>query len=135
MSIRISRYRAVLGRGSRTDIGDTLSFVEDGDFTKQFFQDCELSNDDFDVIEIAITATPSEGDVVPVSENIRDMFYMIDEETTVTIRYAYLEEVSTVLLLAAYFGNRVLPMTPEGSRIAETFIGMQKDYFAKWHTR
>ena len=133
MSIRISRYRAVVGR-TRSNIGDTLSFIEDGEFTTQF-RECGLNDDDLEAIQIAITATPGDGDVVPVSKNIRDLFYAMDAETTVTIRFVFFEQASTVLLLAAYFGDVVKPMSEAGAAAAEAYITTQMEFFERWHTR
>ena len=135
MAIRISRYVAVVERGVKREIGDCLSFVDDGDFIKQFFTECALTNDDYDVIQIAITATPDDGDAVPVSSHVRDLFYVVDDETTVTIRYAHLVGANTVLLIAAYFGDDVKPMSAIGARAADEYIDRQIKYFSKWHTR
>ena len=134
MAIRISRYRAVVGRGTRISIGDTLSFVEDGDFLLQF-RECGLNDDDLEHVQLAITATPSDGDIVPVSRSVRDMFYRIDEGVTVTIRYVYLEPVNTVILLAAYYGDGIKPMSEAGSQEAESYVDRQLSYFSERHTR
>ena len=135
MTIRISRYHAIVARGVKTNIGDTLSFIDDGDFVKQFFDECGLTNEDYDAIQIAITATPDDGDVVPVSKSIRDLFYVIDESTTVTIRYAHLASANTVILIAAYFGDQISPMSEHGARMADKYVDRQLTYFSAWHTR
>lgn len=126
--LRVSRYQAV----AKVNIGDTLSFVEDGDFLRELGE-CGLGDDDLEAVQIGITAAPTGGEVVPVSKNVRDMFYLVSAETAVVIRYVYLEPANTVILLTAYMGNSVLPMSDEGAKEAEGYISRQLAYFSEKH--
>jgi hypothetical protein len=134
MSIRIGRYRALVSRSKPLRIEDTLSFVEDGEFLREF-RECGLSDDDLESIQAAITVCPTGGDVVPVSHNIRDMFYCVDDSSTVVIRYVYLESANTVLLLTAYNGDDILPMTAAEADEAEGYVERQIVFFTSRHTR
>lgn len=134
MGIRIDRYRALVSRNKPIRIEDTLSFVEDGDFLREF-RECGLNDDDLESIQVAITAYPTGGDIVPVSDSIRDLFFCVDTRVTTVIRYVYLELANTVLLLTAYHGDKSLSMTAAEAQEAEEYVGRQLDYFRTRHTR
>jgi hypothetical protein len=115
-------------------VQDTLAFVEDGDFLAEF-RECGLDDDDLEDLQIVITVFPEDaGDVVPVSTNIRDAIYVKGDGDTVVVRYVHLKP-STVLLLAAYLGDKSLPMTDEEAAEAEIHVRHQTDYFANRFTR
>ena len=134
MSIRVDRFKAVVSRHPPFQIEDLKSFVEDHDFLREF-RECGLTNDDYDKVQAAITACPLGGDVVPVTTNVRDMFYYLDEHNAVAIRYVYLEMANTVLLISAYWGTELLPMTAAEAEEAEVFIAEQTEFFSSRFTR
>lgn len=143
MSFRIDRRRVEMSRlaRKRLGMGDTLAFVEDGDFLREFTEDCGLADDDLEAIQCVITVTPTGGDVVPVSTSVRDVVYCkTDDEKTYTsmsvIRYVYLgPPASTVLLLTAYPGSESYHMTADGAREVDAYADRQFVYFSRKHTR
>lgn len=111
-----------------------MAFVEDPDFLEEFTS-CGLSDDDLEQIQCVITVSPMRGDVVPVSDNIRDVVYECSTEKVV-IRYAYLPPpASTVLLLMAYSGDESYSMTVEEATEAELYIARQLDFFSTRYTK
>lgn len=135
MAFTVDRLCVEMSRAARAKLGirDTLAFVEDGDFLDEFYA-CGLTDDDRQNLETVITVCPTGGEIVPVSESIRDIIYQADVSESVVIRYVFLRP-STVLLLRAYFGEESLQMTTEESRVAEAFVAHQLDFFSKWCTR
>lgn len=134
MSIGIDRRRAIVDRAVPVRIEDTLSFVEDGDFFDEF-RGCGLNDDDLEIIQAGITACPTGGDIVPVSNGIRAVIYFIDENEAVVIWYAYFAMANTALLLDAYFGTTSHEMTAEEASVADEYVSRQDAYFSARHTR
>lgn len=136
MAFRVDRFRVKIRRQARAKmkVQDTLAFVEDGDFLTEF-RACGLNDEDLEDLQIVITVIPEDaGEVVPVSTNIRDAIYVKDGGNTVVVRYVHLKP-STVLLLAAYLGDKSLPMTAEEAAEAEEYVRHQTDYFANRFTK
>lgn len=128
MVIRIDRLRVRMCKTVPIPIGDTLAFVEDGDFLQEF-TDCGLDDEDLQSLQMVITVTPTGGEVVPVSRNIRDVVFVREDGQCVMIRYVYLEPANTVLLLTAYLGEDSLHLTLEEAEESERYISQQIDYF------
>ncbi len=130
MALKIDRHQIQLAAPIKIPIQDTLSFVEDHNFFSEFLE-CGLDDDDFEYLQIGITLTPESGSVVPVSENVRDAFYVRPPLDTVVVRYVYLAPANTVLLLTAYPGEASLPLTSSEAMVAESYIQHQLDYFSQ----
>ena len=135
MTMRVDRLRIEMSRlaHARLGIRDTLAFVEDGDFLREFTEN-GLDDEDLQNIQTVITVCPTRGEVVPVSKHVRDIIYYTDADDSVVIRYAYLRP-STVLLLMAYSGNESLHMTLEEAEEADAYIEHQINIFSKRCTR
>lgn len=133
MAIRIDRCRVKMSRQVNLRIEDTNAFVEDGDFLQEFY-DCGLTDQDLFDLQTVLTLAAEEGQIVPVSRNIRDAFYDLDDGRSVVIRYVYLQEASTILLLTAYPGNESLSLTTEEAEEAERYIAHQMEYFSRGYT-
>lgn len=134
MAFRVDRVTVEMSMAAHRLLGieDTLAFVEDGDFLREFTE-LGLTDDDLQSIQIVITVCPEGGEVVPVTEHIRDLVYCAGPDSVV-IRYVFLKP-STVLLLAAYAGTESLAMTPGEAELAERFIRHQASYFSRRSTR
>jgi len=137
MSARIDHHRVQLNRDIERRLGlrDRLAFVEEAGFLEEATE-CGMTQDDLDIVQITITITPTFGDVVPVTRNIRDLNYELPNGNTVVIRYVYLPPpASTVLLLTAYAGPDFLPMTFDESQEAEAYIEEQIAFFSNFYTK
>lgn len=128
MVVRIDRYQVKMARDVCIPIGDTLSFVEDGEFLAEFTE-CGLTDDDLQRLQTVITVSPNSGEVVPVSRNIRDICYCWDGGEPIFIRYVHLEPTNTVLLLSAYLGDESHPLLPQEAEEAEAYIAEQLELF------
>lgn len=134
MGFRVDRRCVELSKRVPIAIQDTLSFIEDEDFLREFYE-CGLTDDDLEKLQIVITVNPTGGRVVPVTKSIRDAFYRIDDREMVVIRYVYLEPANTVLLLAAYWGTDSLSMTRAEADLAECYVERQLKYLSRRYTK
>lgn len=134
MAIRIDRCRVKMSRQVNLSIEDTNAFVEDGDFLREFYE-CGLTDDDLFDLQTVLTLAAEEGEIVPVSNNVRDAFYKLDGGRSVVIRYVYLQDASTILLLTVYPGDESLPLTVEEAEEAERYIAHQTEYFSRGYTQ
>lgn len=107
---------------------DLLNFVEDHEFLKEFTA-LGLSDDDLHFVQCAIMLAPLDANVVPVSKNVRDLIYQNDGVMAVVRYVFYPPPASIVLLLSAYSGDEILPLTPDEADIAEAYISQQMDFF------